>query len=93
MPRLSDQERNQALGMLRAGMSTHQVAAQLNCNQSTVSRLQTRFQQTGTTRDRPRPGQPRVTTRRQDVFIRTQHLRRRFQQAEFTARTLRGRHG
>jgi hypothetical protein len=64
MPRLSNNDRNQALGMLRAG---------------NVS-------------DRPRPGQPRVTTDQQDRHIRLQHLRSRFKTAASTARETPGRH-
>jgi hypothetical protein len=39
MPRLSNNDRNQALGMLRAGISTREVARLFNCHQSTVVRL------------------------------------------------------
>ncbi|MEW8547199.1 MAG: helix-turn-helix domain-containing protein [Candidatus Thiodiazotropha sp.] len=92
MPRLSENERNQALGMVRANMSIRQVARHFHCHSSTVSRLLNRVQQTGTTRDRPRPGAPRVTTQRQDNFIRAQHLRHRFLSATATARLIRGRH-
>ena len=58
MPRLSNNERNQALGMLRAGISTREVARLFNCHQSTVVRLRQRFQTTNNVSDRPRPGQP-----------------------------------
>jgi hypothetical protein len=34
MPRLSNNDRNQALGMLRAGISTGEVARLFNCHQS-----------------------------------------------------------
>ena len=43
MARLSADERNQALGMLRAGMSTRNVANNLNCNHSTIVLLRQRF--------------------------------------------------
>ena len=55
MPRLSNNDRNQALGMLRAGISTREVARLLNCHQTTNNLS-----------DRRRPGQPRVTTVQQD---------------------------
>jgi hypothetical protein len=48
MPRLSNNDRNQALGMLRAGISTREVARLFNCHQSTVVRLRLRFQTTNT---------------------------------------------
>ena len=93
MPRLSEQQRNQAIGMLRAGVGYRHVARQLNCNHATISRLLMRYQLSGTTKDRPRPHQPRVTTPRQDIFIRQQHLRGRFRTSSSTARILLGRHG
>jgi len=37
----------------------------------------TRVNAAGTTADRPRPDQPRVTTVRQDNYIRQRHLRNR----------------
>lgn len=93
MPVLLPWQRHQAIGMLQAGMSQSQVARHLNCNQSTISRLLRRFRQTGSTNARPRPGRPRVTTPRQDQYIRTLHLRNRFLTAASTARQIRGLHG
>jgi transposase len=88
MPRLSNNDRNQALGMLRAGISTREVARLFNCHQSTVVRLRQRFQTTNNVSDRPWPGQPRVTTDQQDRHIQLQHLRNRFKTAASTAREL-----
>jgi transposase len=79
-------ERNQALGMLRAGMSTRNVANNFNCNHSKIVRLRQRFLATNTVADRPRPGAPRVTTQAQDQMVRLQHLRERFRTATVTAR-------
>ena len=93
MPRLSKQQRNQAIGIIRAGVGYRHVARQLNCDHSTISRLLMRYQLSGTTKDRPRPGQPRVTTPRQDIFIRQRHLRERFLTSSSTIRILLGRHG
>ena len=90
MPRLSEEQRNQALGMLRAGVGYRHVAQHFNCHHSTISRLLTRFRLSGTTKDRQRPGQPRVTTRRQDLYIRQRHLRGRFLTSTSTARILLG---
>ena len=39
MPRLSQDIRNQALGMIRAGMTVRGVAGQLNVNKNTVDRI------------------------------------------------------
>ena len=70
MARLSADERNQALGMLHAGMSTRNVANNFNCNRSTIVCLRQRFLATNTVADRLRPGAPRVTTQAQDQMIR-----------------------
>ena len=50
------------------------------------------FNTTGSIDGRPRPGQRRATTPRQDRYIRRIHTRERFQFATITARTLPGRH-
>ena len=50
------------------------------------------MEDTGTTRDRPRTGRPRVTTPNQDRVIRLTHLRDRFQSATQTEGTIQGRH-
>ena len=56
MPRSSNAERNQAVGMLQAGQSKRQVASQVarhfHCSPSTVSRLQ---------QDNARPHTARIT--------------------------------
>ena len=78
--------------MLRAGISTREVARLFNCYQSTVVRLRQRFKTTNNVSDRPRSGQPRVTTDQQDRHIRLQHLRNRFKTAASTAMETPGRH-
>ena len=93
MPRLTNIERGRAIGMLQSNLSASAVARRLNCDPSTITRLQERYRATGSTQDRPRSGQPRVTTRRQDVYIRTAHLRDRFRTATSTSRQLVGRRG
>ena len=93
MPRLSTTERERAIGMLQGRISVAEVARRLNCTRSTIYSLRNRLQQTGSTSDRPRSGQPRVTTQRQDVFIRRRHQRNRFQTASSTARQVVGLRG
>lgn len=93
MPRLSVQERWQAVGMLSTGMSSRNVARRFNCAQSTIVRLYQRFRLTRTTDDLPRAGRPPVTTPRQDRHIRVTHLRNRFQTAVNTARHTQGPRG
>ena len=93
MPRLSDAERGRALGMLEAGRTQAEVSRLFRCTKRTIRNLQRRFLETGSWKDRPRSGQPRVTTIRQDCHIRISHLRKRFQPATRTAALTIGTHG
>ena len=61
---LSENEQNQAIGMLAGGMSASVVACRFGCCGKTIDLLAARYQQTGTVHDRQRPGRPRVTTAR-----------------------------
>ncbi len=78
MPRLSQAQRNQAIGMLRAGVAPVAVSRVFGCSRITIFNLITRMQQTGDVADRPMAGRPRVTTLSQDRAIRLTHLRDRF---------------
>ena len=60
-------------------------------HRTTIARLWNRFNTTGSTDDRPRPGQRRATTPHQDRYIRCFHTRERFWFATITAQTLPGR--
>ena len=79
--------------MLIAGMSEAAVVRHFGVARSTINRLRRRHNQTGSTRDRPRPGQPRVTTAAQDRYIRLKHLRNKFKTAVETAAETEGIHG
>lgn len=92
MVRLTQNQRNVAVHMLLTGTSQAAVARHLHVSRSTISRLYSRLQHTGTTNDRPRSGRPRVTSRRQDQYIRLTHLRNRFRTAVETAQTIHGTH-
>ncbi len=70
MPRLSENERNQAIGMLAGGMSARTVARRFGCCRKTIDRLAGRYQATGAVHDRQRPGRPRVTTLEPIVTLR-----------------------
>ena len=59
-------KRERAKGMLHTTATPSEVAKQFRCHVRMIGRLKNRFQQTWTTSDRPRPGRPRVLTRRQD---------------------------
>jgi transposase len=77
--------RNIVIGRLQAGQSQNEVARTLNVNQSTTSRQWNRFQQTGSSNDRPRSGRPRITIPGQHRYIRVLHLRNRTVSASTTA--------
>ena len=93
MPRLTQTERERAIGMLQSRVSASVVATRFNCSVRTIEYLLERLRRTGSTSDRPRSGQPRVTTNRQDAYIRQLHLRNRFQTTTSTARQVAGRRG
>ena len=86
MPRLNENQRNNAIGQLQAQVKPrHMYFRVLNVSQSNISCLWDRYQQQGSTHDRPRSGRPRVTTPAQDRDIRLRHLRDRFTTATSTA--------
>ena len=90
MPRLDDNKRLRAIGMLQAGLAQNVVARHFGCHRNTILSLWRGFRQSGNTRDRRRSGRPRGTSCRQDNHIRLVHLRNRFQTSRLTARTIPG---
>jgi transposase len=91
MPRLRQNEREYAVGMLLAGMAQTQIANHFNVSRMTIYQLMIPLRDTGNTSDRPRSGRPLMTTLRQDRHIRFIHLRNRFVTAVHTARLTPGR--
>ena len=88
MPRLTRDQRNQAIGQLQNGASLRHVANQMGCTCSTILRLRNRYQQIGSVEDRPRPGRERATTHAQDQELVDEHLADRFRPATQSARDL-----
>ena len=64
-----------AIGMLTAGMRNREVASHFKVSESIISRLSTKFRQTGSVKDLPRTGRPRKTTRREGNYIVTSSRR------------------
>ncbi len=92
MPQISQVFRERAIGMLTAGMSTRAVARELNVHFSTISRLQRRFREFGSTSNRPHNRRPRITTLAQDHHIQHLHLQDRLRPAPRTAAATIGLH-
>ena len=85
MPQMSQITRERAIGILDSGMTVRAVAAHFNVDHSTISRLRTRFRETGNTVNRLHARRPRVTTPGQDRYMRLQHLRDRLRPGTRTA--------
>ena len=69
MPRLSKVDRGRAMGMLESGLNQTDVVQRLGVHRTTIKRLWVLFNTAVSIDDRPRPGQRRATTPRQDRFI------------------------
>ena len=82
MPRLSEEQRNRAVGMLMAGSPSMTFLKRLAAR----GRPFTCYVHNGTVRDCQRPGMPRATTTRTDRFITLTHLLQRFLPATVIAR-------
>lgn len=93
MPRLSNENRARALAMLECGRTQDFVARRFNVSRRTITRLVHRVNTTGSLLDRPRSGAPRVTSVRQDNYLRQRHLRDRFLTAQASSSTVIGNRG
>ena len=63
---LSECDRAQIVGQIRLGLKQSDVAETFNITQSAVSKICSKFRNHGHVKNLPRPGRPRVTTRRED---------------------------
>ncbi|GFS00477.1 transposable element Tc1 transposase [Elysia marginata] len=91
MPRSSEVDRHQALGLLQAGLPISEVSLRMNVNRTTIFRLRQSLHETDTVSDRPRSGRPRCTTQRQDRNLVRNHINNRFLSASASSRQTRGR--
>ena len=71
-------QRNRALGMFEAGMAVTHVARNIGVSHCTIARLRTKFNATGSLKDRPRTGRPRKTTSNEDHYITLTSCHNRF---------------
>ena len=69
IPRLKNDERNQAIGMFNAGISATVIWRHFGCTRKTIEHLRRRFRFTENVADHPRTGRPRVTTASDDRYI------------------------
>ena len=92
MPRRLPQDREHAAGRLATGQLPREVTRAFDVHISTIYRLQSRLQTTGSNADRPRAGR-RVTTAGQDRLIVRHHRRFPFNMDEDTCRSTVGTHG
>ena len=76
MPRISNQNRAIAVGLLDAGTPVKQVA-RMGVSPNPIRKLRQKFMETGQVKDRPRSGRPKVTTYREDRLVINRTLRRR----------------
>ena len=77
MPRISNQNRVIAVGLLEAGTPVKQVARRMGVSPDAVRMLRQKFLETGQVKDRPRSARPKVTTYREDRLVINRTLPRR----------------
>jgi transposase len=68
--RLTLLERGIAAGLAIGGSNQYEIAKELNCTTKTVRELLKKVEETKKLEDRPRPGQPKKTSNREDRAIK-----------------------
>ena len=76
--RLSKDQRNQVIGVLKAGSTVNDIAHHFGCSRQTIHYLMNRYNRTGYVRVRARPGRARVMTLRPYRVNTLTHPRNRF---------------
>lgn len=75
MPRLTEIQSAQIVALLEAGLSQSDISRRMGIHRSTVSRVFSRYEETGSYRRRPGQGRHRITTNREDRNIVNETLR------------------
>ncbi|KAK1904362.1 Transposable element Tcb1 transposase, partial [Dissostichus eleginoides] len=70
-------DKARAIGQLEAVVPVRRVAALCGVSPGNISKLRTKFRETGEVKDRPRRGRPRKTTPPEDRFLTLASLRNR----------------
>ena len=70
---ISVEVRAHVIGMSENGAMAKEAAMQAGVHRATVFRIKTKFLQTGSVENRPKPGRPRSTTVVHDRFLRLTH--------------------
>ena len=78
--RLSKDQRNQVIGVFKAGSTAKDIAHHFCCSRQTINNLLNRYNRTGYIRVRTIPGRARVTTLRPYRVNMLIHPRNRFNQ-------------
>ena len=76
--RLSKDQRNQVIGVLKAGSTVNDIAHHFGCSKQTIHYLMNRYNSTASVRVCARPGRARVTTLRPNRVNALTHPRNRF---------------
>ena len=79
--RLNCEQKLLVVGQIQAGRRKGDVARHFGISARTVTRTLAKFNNTGTVKDLPRSGRPRVTTQREDAFIAIHSRRNHFRSA------------
>jgi transposase-like protein len=66
---ISPATRNQAIGMLKSGMTVLEVARAIQRGERTIRDLRAKYRQTGSVQDKPRSGRPPVLSKQQKKII------------------------